>query len=208
MTGHKETQGKLSYELSWDFITKMAERMSLNKDKYEPYNWQKPIDVLEIKKALTRHLMEIHADRYDDEQQLGHVIAMGCNAMILYHQLMFNKMSQEGVDKITNHWDEKVLELTAQLALKEAENTKLRNEIEKLYKYGLFPNGVAPVKPINVDVVDGTTKTDPFRQIILTGVADKTATAKYNQNISTNPSYIYESYSTSTTLPTNSEGHE
>ncbi len=189
MTGHKETNGKLSYELSWDFITKMAERMSLNKDKYEPYNWQKPININSIKDAITRHLIEVHIDNYDDEQQLGHVIALGCNAMILYHQLMFNKMSQEGVDKITNHWDEKVLELTAQLALKEAENTKLRNEIEKLYKYGLFPNGVAPVKPISVEAPSVTTGSKPFVGVRTTTTATYDISATY-------------------TTPTNSEGHE
>ncbi len=40
--GIKETEGKLHYELSWEFIEEMAKRMANNKsDKYPLYNWKK-----------------------------------------------------------------------------------------------------------------------------------------------------------------------
>lgn len=36
---YKETSNKLNYELDFNFITQLAERMAQNKHKYEPYNW-------------------------------------------------------------------------------------------------------------------------------------------------------------------------
>ena len=47
-TAYKETEGKLFYELDFEFITQMAERMASNKGKYEPYNWQKLDNIEDI----------------------------------------------------------------------------------------------------------------------------------------------------------------
>jgi len=95
MTGTKETTGKLTYELDWDFIKQMAVRMSLNKGKYEPYNWQKPIALQELKEALTRHFIEIMQGNYDDEQQLGHLLAISCNSMMLHYQLKHDQQENK-----------------------------------------------------------------------------------------------------------------
>ena len=43
---YKEKEGKLFYELDWDFITQMAERMASNKGKYEPYNGERTVEAL------------------------------------------------------------------------------------------------------------------------------------------------------------------
>lgn len=85
--GHKETEGKLEYELDWDFIQAMAKRMQLNKGKYEPYNWQKPMDVDKLKQALLRHTVEVMKGNYDDTIKLDHLSAIACNAMMLCYQL-------------------------------------------------------------------------------------------------------------------------
>ena len=87
MQGHKETEGKLEYELDWDFIQAMAERMQLNKGKYEPYNWQKPMDVDKLKQALFRHTIDVMRGVYDDTSELDHLSAIACNAMMLWYQL-------------------------------------------------------------------------------------------------------------------------
>lgn len=89
MIGIKETNGKLSYEIDWDFIKMMAERMASNKgDKYPKFNWKKPIDTDDLKDAITRHFIEIQSDNYlDDGQDYGHLIALACNAMMLTYQL-------------------------------------------------------------------------------------------------------------------------
>lgn len=88
MEAKKDTKGKLNYELDFEFIKGMAERMAMNKDKYEPYNWQKPMDVEQIDNAITRHLMEIRTGNLDDDgQKLGHYYALACNAMIAVYQL-------------------------------------------------------------------------------------------------------------------------
>lgn len=86
--GKKETEGKLNYELDWDFIKAMAERMASNKDKYEPYNWKKPIEIEEIKQALFRHTLDVMKGNYEDDgRKLGHLEAIAINCMILNFHL-------------------------------------------------------------------------------------------------------------------------
>lgn len=88
--GYKEKEGKLFYELDWDFITQMAERMAANKkeDKYELFNWKKKTDVEEIKQALFRHVLDIMKGEYEDDgQEYGHILAAADNLMILHYQL-------------------------------------------------------------------------------------------------------------------------
>ena len=54
--GIKETEGKLYYELSWEFIEEMAKRMANNKsNKYPLFNWKKNINVEDLKQAINRH---------------------------------------------------------------------------------------------------------------------------------------------------------
>jgi hypothetical protein len=86
--GYKESEGKLSFELDWDFLKQMAERMSKNKAKYEPYNWKKPMDVVELKQSLFRHVLEVMEGNYkDDDRVLGHIEAIALNAMMINYQL-------------------------------------------------------------------------------------------------------------------------
>jgi len=86
--GIKENQGRLSYELDWEFIEAMAARMSKNKGKYPPYNWKKFIKLDRLKQSLIRHVVEIMKGNYnDDEDELGHIIAVSCNAQMLFYQL-------------------------------------------------------------------------------------------------------------------------
>ncbi len=86
--GYKEDNGKLNYELDFDFIQSIAKRMSLNKSKYEPYNWKKPLDVEKLKQSYFRHSLEIMKGNYEDEgQEYGHIEAAACNLMMILHQL-------------------------------------------------------------------------------------------------------------------------
>lgn len=90
--GYKEVNGKLNYELDFDFITQMAQRMDSNKGKYEPFNWTRPIDIDSIKQSLFRHVMSIMKDDYaDDNRTFGHIEAAACNLMIINYQLQHNK---------------------------------------------------------------------------------------------------------------------
>lgn len=85
---YKETKGKLFYELDFDFITKIAERMASNKGKYEPYNWQKLDNVEELKQALFRHVLEVmKGNLEDDGRDFGHLEAIACDVMMIYYQL-------------------------------------------------------------------------------------------------------------------------
>ena len=88
--GLKESENKLDYEIDWNFVTKMAERMALNKGKYPPYNWQKPMDVSKLKSAMTRHFIEVMKDNHSDEQENGHLIALALNAMMIVFQIENN----------------------------------------------------------------------------------------------------------------------
>jgi hypothetical protein len=85
--GIKESNKKLIYDIDFDYITKMAERMQLNRDKYPVGNWQKQIDVESLKQALFRHCIEVMKGNYSDEQEFGHLVAMGCNAFMIIEQL-------------------------------------------------------------------------------------------------------------------------
>jgi hypothetical protein len=86
--GIKESTGKLTYELDFNFIESIAARMAKNKGKYEPYNWQRTIDIDQLKQSLFRHCMEVMKDNYEDEgDALGHLEAIAINAMIINYQL-------------------------------------------------------------------------------------------------------------------------
>ena len=91
-TAYKETEGKLFYELDFEFITQMAERMASNKGKYEPYNWQKLDNVEELKQALFRHVLEVmKGNLEDDGRDFGHLEAIACDVMMIYYQLKKNR---------------------------------------------------------------------------------------------------------------------
>ena len=85
--GFKESDDKLIYDIDFEYIKGMAERMQLNRDKYPVGNWTKPIDVESLKQALFRHTIEIMQGNYSDEQKFGHLYAIGCNAFMIVNQL-------------------------------------------------------------------------------------------------------------------------
>lgn len=86
--GYKESSEKLEYELDWDFIKQVAERMSTNKGKYSAYNWKKSMDIEKLKQSLFRHVIEVMNGNYqDEEREYGHLEALVCNAMFINYQL-------------------------------------------------------------------------------------------------------------------------
>lgn len=87
MPGYKETEKKLIYDIDFDYVQKMAERMQFNRDKYPVGNWKQPLEVEDLKQALFRHTMEIMKGSYSDEQEFGHLVALGCNAFMIIEQL-------------------------------------------------------------------------------------------------------------------------
>jgi hypothetical protein len=91
MNGIKETTDKLTFDIDFDFIKRMAGRMQRNKDKYPMGNWKKPMDVEELKQALFRHTLEVMDGNYDDEQYYGHLVAVACNAFMITYQLRQNE---------------------------------------------------------------------------------------------------------------------
>lgn len=93
-TAYKETEGKLFYELDFEFITQMAERMASNKGKYKPYNWQKLDNIEDLKQSLLRHVLEVMKGNYqDDNRAKGHLEAVAINAMFINYQLKRNEVS-------------------------------------------------------------------------------------------------------------------
>lgn len=89
---YKETEGKLFYELDWNFITQMAERMASNKKegKYELFNWKLPMTpkgIEDLKQATMRHLLEVMNGNYEDDgRAFGHLEAISDNMMMLNYQ--------------------------------------------------------------------------------------------------------------------------
>lgn len=93
-TAYKEKEGKLFYELDFEFITQMAERMASNKGKYKPYNWQKLDNIEDLKQSLFRHVIEVMNGNYEDDNRAkGHLEAIAINAMFINYQLKRNKVS-------------------------------------------------------------------------------------------------------------------
>ena len=93
-TAYKETEGKLFYELDFEFIKQMAERMASNKGKYKPYNWQKLDNIEDLKQSLFRHVLEIMNGNYEDDNRAkGHLEAVAINAMFINYQLNRNDVS-------------------------------------------------------------------------------------------------------------------
>jgi hypothetical protein len=90
MNGYKESENKLIYDIDFDYITGMAERMQLNRDKYPVGNWKQKLDIEGLKQALFRHVIKIMKDNYSDEQKFGHLFAVGCNAFMIIEQLKQN----------------------------------------------------------------------------------------------------------------------
>lgn len=88
--GFKENKDKLIYDIDFEYVTLMAERMQLNRHKYPVGNWKKSLNVYELKQALFRHTIEIMKDNYNDEQKFGHLVAIGCNAFMIIEQLKQN----------------------------------------------------------------------------------------------------------------------
>lgn len=102
-TAYKETEGKLHYELDFEFIKQMAERMASNKGKYEPYNWQKLDNISDLKQSLFRHVLEVMNGNYeDDNRELGHLEAVAINVMFINYQLKKNHVSQSSKVNTTN----------------------------------------------------------------------------------------------------------
>lgn len=83
--GKKETTNKTKYELDFDFIEAMAKRIE-SETKYPPYNWQLPINTQDLADALFRHAVEVKKGNFDDDGELGHLMAIANNAMFLYYQ--------------------------------------------------------------------------------------------------------------------------
>jgi len=92
----KETEGKLFYELDFEFIKQMAERMQSNKDnsKYEMWNWQKPMTpkgIENLKQAMWRHIIAVMQGEFEDDgREFGHLEAISNNAMMINYQLKNN----------------------------------------------------------------------------------------------------------------------
>ena len=107
-TAYKETEGKLHYELDFEFITQMAERMASNKGKYEPYNWQKLDNIADLKQSLFRHVLEVMNGNYkDDNREFGHLEAVAINAMFINYQLNKKEVSHsENFKGIINEFKE------------------------------------------------------------------------------------------------------
>lgn len=89
----KQTEGKLFYELDFDFLTEMAKRMQANKSgKYERFGWKKGLPLEEVKQAGLRHYLEVMKGNYKDgDEEYGHIVATALNCMLMLHELKREK---------------------------------------------------------------------------------------------------------------------
>lgn len=84
----KISEGKLFWEMNWDYLEGVAKRMQANKgNKYEKFAWKKGVDIDEINQAILRHTVEIMKGNTTDDTEYGHYEALCCNAMLAVHEL-------------------------------------------------------------------------------------------------------------------------
>jgi hypothetical protein len=90
--GIKESEGKISYkEVYIPFKDAMAKRMMSFKGKYPEGNYLKNISKDELLDALERHLNKIRYSYEDDPESIeDHLAAIGCNAQMIYAQIIEN----------------------------------------------------------------------------------------------------------------------
>ena len=111
-TAYKETEGKLFYELDFEFITQMAERMASNKKegKYGLFNWMKPMsktDLINLIQAQYRHAMDLMNFKFEDDgRPYGTLEAFSNNAMMINYQLKtyfkYYEFSKEDLLELSN----------------------------------------------------------------------------------------------------------
>ena len=90
----KDQANKPSFaEIDPDFLLAMADRMTANKGKYEPFNWHKPCDINLLLDAAQRHLLALRMPEREraEETHLDHAVALALNAMIIHYQLRHNE---------------------------------------------------------------------------------------------------------------------
>lgn len=87
----KHQENKPSFlEIDPNFLEAMAWRMTSNKGKYPPNNWQRPHDLLLDVDAIYRHLNDIKRQLEGGKSLTGesiqkHCAAIACNAMFLFY---------------------------------------------------------------------------------------------------------------------------
>lgn len=87
----KDQENKPSFlEIDPNFLEAIAWRMTSNKGKYPPNNWQRPHDLLLDVDAIYRHLNDIKRQLEGSKSLTGesiqkHCAAIACNAMFLFY---------------------------------------------------------------------------------------------------------------------------
>lgn len=86
--GLKQSEGKLMVqELYWPFIEQMARVMTINKEKYPPKNYMKPMDKEELLAAAQRHQLSIWlGEEIDPTDGQPHAVKVATNMMMYYCQ--------------------------------------------------------------------------------------------------------------------------
>lgn len=89
----KHSEGKLFYEIDWDFVDGIAERMQSNKKngKYPRWNWTRKLSkesFIDLVQAKHRHHSSIMKGVLeDDSEPFGHLFADVTNSMMILYQI-------------------------------------------------------------------------------------------------------------------------
>ena len=87
--GLKQSEGKLMVqELYWPFIEQMARVMTINKEKYPPKNYMRPMDKEELLAAAQRHMLSMWlGEEIDPTDGQPHSVKVATNMMMYYCQV-------------------------------------------------------------------------------------------------------------------------
>lgn len=83
--GKRNNKGKLRWSLvPQSALEPMVRVLEFGAEKYEPNNWKKGLDIVEICESLKRHLDAfMEGEDNDPESKLPHIGHIQCNAMFL-----------------------------------------------------------------------------------------------------------------------------
>lgn len=84
---YNEGKPKWSY-VHFESLEPMIRVLEFGAKKYEPFNWQKGLDLKEILESMQRHLAKLmDGEENDKETGISHIGHIQCNAMFYnYHK--------------------------------------------------------------------------------------------------------------------------
>jgi hypothetical protein len=91
-------EGKPKWSLvHYESLVPMIRVLEFGAKKYAPFNWQKPMNTMEILESMQRHLAALFdGEEIDTESGISHMGHIQCNALFYnYHKMKENEIARQ-----------------------------------------------------------------------------------------------------------------